>query len=395
MRLGNEILLESNKGLLKDKRLGLLAHNASLTSRGEHIADLLLAEGLNLTALFGPEHGFRTTFQDMEEVPDSIDPKTGVKVYSLYGDSPGSLRPTQQMLAEIDTLIIDLQDIGTRYYTYIYTMAFCLEEMSRLGKEVIVCDRPNPINGVDIEGGVVEKGFESFVGAYPLPVRHGMTIGEIAAYLNEAHSINCRLHVIKMEGWRREWFWDDTDIKWTNPSPNMRSLDAALLYPGTCLLEATNVSEGRGTETPFEICGAPWIDESRLKKELDELGLEGIEFSTVIFTPSLQKWSQESCHGLKFRITDRRRFKPVKTGLSLIWALYNHSKEFQWRDRPYEFVSNIPAIDLLVGSDRFRKALEEGLHQSKILESLPSTPDWFGRQRIKHLLYKELPKQRL
>lgn len=383
IQLGIDNLLQAPE-LLRGKRIGAVLHQASRTSTGQTTLDAL--SQFNLTALFGPEHGLATKAQDMEGVKNSRDSQRNLPVYSLYGESFESLAPTREMCAKIDVFVIDLQDIGSRYYTYIYTMAFCMQAARDFGKSVIVCDRPNPINGVDLEGGMIDEGFHSFVGMYNLPVRHGMTIGELARYFNDACGIGCDLKVIPMTGWRREWFWDETGLRWVNPSPNMRSLTAAVLYPGMCLLEGTNVSEGRGTDTPFEVCGAPWVDGGKLAVDLNSLGLPGIQFSPISFTPTFQKHAGKDCGGVALTIADRKKLKPYSTGLALVCTLSSHPK-FQWRTEKYEFVEHIPAIDLLTGNADLRRQLLNGVSWSQIQTNLKTPPKEFLTARAKFLLY--------
>lgn len=383
IQLGIDNLLHAPE-LLRGKRIGAVLHQASRSSDGRTTLEALSQS--NITALFGPEHGIATVAQDMEGVRDARDAQRNLPVYSLYGDSFASLKPTRAMCDTVDAFVIDLQDIGCRYYTYIYTMAFCMQAAHDFGKSVIVCDRPNPINGVDLEGRMIDDGFHSFVGIYDLPVRHGMTIGELARYFNDVCGIGCDLKVIPMAGWRREMFWDETGLQWVNPSPNMRSLTAALLYPGICLLEGTNVSEGRGTDTPFEVCGAPWIDGTALASDMNSLTLPGIQFSPISFTPTFQKHAGKRCGGVQFTITDRKTFKPYSTGLALVCALSTHP-QFQWRTEKYEFVEHIPAIDLLTGNADLRSHLSRGATWPE-LQGLANSPSQkFCTARTQFLLY--------
>lgn len=395
MRLGLDRLSDHLRSRWRGARVGLLCHAASRTSDGNHAIALLADNAAwRLTTLFGPEHGMAGRAQDLERVASGRDPSTGLPVYSLYGDTPASLTPTPAMLTEIDCLVIDLQDIGTRYYTYLWTMALCLQACAAAKKPVLVCDRPNPITGVTIEGPLNAPGFASFVGLYPLPIRHGMTIGEIARYLNEAHHLGARIDVLPMEGWRREWHWDATGLVWTDPSPNMRSLAAALCYPGLCLLEATNVAEGRGTDTPFEICGAPWIDGKTLAAGLRDRQLPGIAVTPTQFTPSARKYAGQSCGGVRLTITDREAFRSYEFGLALLQTLAT-SNNFRWRDPqglppddgPYEFVVDRPAIDCLTGSSHVRQALAAGARWPMLrLLADPPAPDFLA-QRSRYLLY--------
>lgn len=375
MKLGLDHIADHLRAKWKGARVGLLCHAASVTSDGRHARNILASSGeWKLTTLFGPEHGASTSAQDMEPVPplprrrtsaNNTGPTAAIPTFSLYGATFDSLSPTPRMLADVDVLVVDLQDIGTRYYTYIWTTALCLRACARVGKPVIVCDRPNPINGVTVEGPTIEPGFESFVGLYPIPVRHAMTIGEVAQHVNTKHGIDAQLEIVQMDGWRREWYWDETGLPWVNPSPNMRSLSAATLYPGLCLLEATNISEGRGTSTPFELCGAPWIDGKDLARKLCQTDIGGIGIEAIEFTPLARKYADKKCGGVRFTITDREKFRPYEFGLTLLRTLATF-KGFRWRDPsgyppddgPYEFVTDRPAIDLLTGSPAVRREID-------------------------------------
>lgn len=389
MKLGIDILLTKERHLIEGRKVGVLAHQASIDSACAHTVDTFGSEnGVQLVALFGPEHGIATKAEDMEPVAsfDFPDFKRKLPVYSLYGESFESLSPTDKMLSDIDVLVIDLQDIGSRYYTYIWTAVLCMKACAKKKKAVIVLDRPNPVNGVDVEGVSQEKGFESFVGIYPLPVRHGMTIGEIARYINDEYKLGCDLHILKMEGWNREWFWRDTNLKWIDPSPNMRSFNAALLYPGMCLIEGTNMSEGRGTDTPFEIAGAPYIDSGKLLSEIEKMKLPGIAAAPTSFIPVRQKWTGATCNGVRWMITDEKTFRPYLTGLAFIWAVNRLYKNegFAWRTEKYEFVSDKPAIDLLTGSAFFRENINCDF-DSLLQLSIPQKE--FLERRNKVLLY--------
>lgn len=384
MKLGHENLIQNNFSLLEGKRVGLLAHQASVDSKGTHTLDLLKNAGAQITALFGPEHGVKGLAQDMESV--SSDETSSLPTYSLYGDSFESLSPTPTMLENIDVLVIDLQDIGSRYYTYVWTTALCMKACATAGKKVVVCDRPNPLGGNLVEGMPQKEGYESFVGLYQLPVRHGMTIGEIMRYVNDTYSIGCDLDVIPMEGWSRDTLWPDLGLKWINPSPNMRSFEAALLYPGMCLIEGTNLSEGRGTDTPFEIIGAPFIDAEKLIEAFATLELPGITTKPVSFTPTMQKHRGKTCQGIHWKITDTQTFKSYHTGLAIVWIINQLYKDkgFKWRTEKYEFVDDIPAIDLLTGSDYFRTHIDGELDE---VIALANGTAIFEPTRRKYLMY--------
>ena len=380
-------------------RVGLLCHAASVSAGGIHATTILQScADIRLTTLFGPEHGVAGVAADMEPVNHSIDAASGLPLHSLYGPTVASLQPTPAMLHNSDVLVIDLQDIGARYYTYIYTMAFCLAACAREKKSVIICDRPNPLGGVQIEGTLGDPHFRSFVGYYPLPVRHGMTTGELANYFNTTFALGADLHVVALQHWERAQYWNDTELSWINPSPNMRSLAAALLYPGVCLLEATNISEGRGTATPFEMCGAPWLDRNALVTNLRALSCDGIDFFPITFTPTSRKFSGTQCHGVRFHITDRAVFQPYTFGLGLLWVLAQHP-HFGWRTPagnpphtgldagPYEYVVDHPAIDLLTGGPAIRAALDatRPWPELRALAGDPSAE--FLAARATHLLY--------
>lgn len=392
MRLGLDVLLTDQRQLLQGKKIGVLSHAASFDSSSRHILDLLIPEKKEwqVTALFGPEHGLAGQAQYMEPVESSRHPATGLPVYSLYGKSIKSLSPKKYMLEKIDCLVIDLQDIGTRYYTYPWTTLLTMEVCAKYKRQVIVCDRPNPINGVTVEGELNEKGYTSFVGLYPLPVRHGMTIGEITHFINDVQDLNCDLTVIPLERWSRKWYWEETGVQWVNPSPNIRSPLQALLYPGMCLLEATNISEGRGTDTPFELAGAPFLQPKELIQLLKEMGLAGIEFEATTFRPSpRQKWGGETCQGIHLHVTNKETFKSYATGIALLWSIYYlyHTNGFEWRLEPYEFVEDIPALDLLTGGTKVRQGIERRLPLPEILEWVGEPSESFLRQRTPYLFY--------
>ncbi len=389
MKLGIDIILTKERHLVEGCKVGLLANQASIDSAGRHAVDIFGSEkDIDLQALFGPEHGIATKAQDMEPVAsfDFPDYNRKLPIYSLYGDSFESLTPTDEMLSNIDVLVIDLQDVGSRYYTYVWTAVLCMKACAKRKKRVVILDRPNPINGVDCEGALQEKGFESFVGLHRLPIRHAMTIGEIASYINDKEKIGADLHIVKMEGWNRQWFWRDTNLKWVNPSPNMRSFNAALLYPGMCLVEGTNMSEGRGTDTPFEIVGAPYIDSENLIYATEKLNLPGVKLAPTSFIPTMQKWTGAICNGVRWTITDEKAFRPYLTGLAFIWAAHRLYKKdgFAWRKEKYEFVSDKPAIDLLTGSSFFRENIDKGFDELRVLAE-PSAG--FAEKRSKALLY--------
>lgn len=323
------------------------------------LLQLAAADDVTIAAVFGPEHGLWGTHQDMEGVPSGRDPISGLPVRSLYGDDEASLAPDPAAFDGVDVLVFDIQDVGSRYYTFVYSLLHAMEIAERCGVRVIVCDRPNPLNGVAVEGNLVSEGYDSFVGRWPLPNRHGLTAGELAGLFATRHP--CSLDVVPMEGWRRAAWYDDTGLPWVAPSPNMPTPDTAAIYPGLCLLEGTNLSEGRGTTRPFEIFGAPWLDPDRYAAALNAAELPGVRFRPLLFRPMFQKHAGTVCGGVQVHVTDRGRLEPVLLGLTTIAVARDLEPErFRWRTERYEFVSDRPAIDLLAGTDAWRIALDAG-----------------------------------
>lgn len=389
VKTGLDLLFNSHLSLLQKASIGILCHPASVNASTKHILELFKEnKSIHLVKLFGPEHGVWGTAQDMEGLNTSRDHLTNLPTVSLYGNDVDSLKPKPANLKDIDLLVVDLQDIGSRYYTFIYTMAFCLEACAAQNIKVIVLDRPNPINGTTIEGPLLCDGFESFVGIYPLPIRHGMTIGELALYFNTEFNINCELEVIAMDGWQRDYLFDDTGLPWVYPSPNMPTLEAALVYPGLCLIEATELSEGRGTTKPFELVGAPYIHPWTLASELQKLKMPGVLFRPCYFKPTFQKWAHQDCGGVQIHITNRQELKPVELGARLIQTIKNiYPNDFKWRSKPYEFVKDIPAIDLLWGASDLRNAIESGQTLNPIFQQAESECHLFNENRKKYFLY--------
>ncbi|MDI6745007.1 MAG: DUF1343 domain-containing protein [Thermodesulfovibrionales bacterium] len=366
---------------------GLLVHPASVNKKLEHAVNVFLKpKNFRLKALFGPQHGIRGETQDnMIEWEGFRDPQTGLPVYSLYGHTR---KPEPEMLKDIDVLVIDIQDVGSRYYTFIWTMELCMQACLENNKSVVVLDRPNPINGVSTEGPMLEMSFSSFVGQRPLPIRHGMTIGETANYFKKEFYPSLNLHSIKIQGWKRNMLFDRTKLPWVMPSPNMPALDTALVYPGMCLLEGTNLSEGRGTTRPFEIFGAPFIEPDILVKRLNELKLAGVFFRPMFFQPTFQKHAGKLCGGAQIHVIDRNKFKPFKTGVAILKATHDlYPEQFRWRKPPYEYEKQKMPIDILAGTDRLRMEIEKG-------ESIKNMEEWWTRQskafqeiRKKYLMY--------
>ena len=384
MQLGSERLLASSR--LNGLRVGVLANPASIDGEFRHIADQLAASSdWTLAAIFGPQHGFRSDLQDnMIETPHTEDKKRGVPIFSLYSQTR---EPTPEMLDLIDVLVIDIQDVGARIYTFIYTIANCLRAAARQGLPVIVCDRPNPIGGA-IEGPMLEPGFESFVGQFPIPMRHGMTVAELARFFNEAQGIGAELEVVPMQSWSRDMYWDATGLPWVMPSPNMPTLDTAIVYPGTVLFEGTMLSEGRGTTRPFELIGAPFLDGEELAARLNKLGLDGVQFRPAIFEPTFQKHARSTCGGCQIHVTARRDFAPVMAGVSLLRECYGLApKQFKWRDPPYEYEHDKMPIDILAGSPALRTQIESQAPLAEIAESWRTGETEFAASIRPYLLY--------
>ena len=385
MLLGSERLLASPR--LNGLRVGVLANPASIDHGYIHIVDQLSrSTKCTLAAIFGPQHGYQSNLQDnMIETPHAKDKLRDVPIFSLYSETR---EPTPEMLSLIDVLVIDLQDVGARIYTFIYTMANCLRAAARAGIPVIVCDRPNPIGGIEIDGMTLEPGYESFVGQFRMPMRHGMTVAELARLFNEHHGIGAELEVVAMQGWSREMYFDATDVPWIMPSPNMPTLETAVVYPGTVLLEGTILSEGRGTTRPFELIGAPWLDGEALAGTLNAAGVEGAYFRAVNFEPTFQKHAGTACGGCQIHVTDREAFAPVKAGAAVIRACYGAAPEaFAWRDPPYEYEHDKMPIDILAGSPTLRQQIEEQVPLDDIVASWRDGVAEFAEMRKPYLLY--------
>jgi len=384
---GLEVIRKQNFTPIKGRTIGLVVNPASLDSQFTSTVEVFLnAPGVKVGALFGPQHGIRGETQDnMIEWEGFRDKPTGLPVYSLYGKNR---EPLREMMQGIDCLVIDLPDVGARYYTFVWTLALCLRACKKYAKACVVLDRPNPINGVAMEGPVLDPRFSSFVGLYPLPIRPGMTMGEIACYLNREFSINCELTVIPLEGWRRAMWFDGTSIPWVMPSPNMPTLDTAIVYPGMCLLEGTNISEGRGTTRPFEIFGKPGVDPDELVKRLTGEDLPGVRFRPLYFQPTFQKYQGEICGGAQIHVTDRNSFLPVLTGVAVIRTMYYMCPEsFFWKHPPYEYEEEKLPIDILAGTDELRLQIEYRSSLEEIAGSGQEKLDCFREVRKPYLLY--------
>lgn len=383
---GLDVLVRGGSARLRGRRLGLLAHQASVDRRLEHAATLLAdAPGARLVRLFAPEHGLWGAAQDHAAIAGTRDPVTGLPVLSLYGTRRA---PTPAMLRGLDLLVVDLQDVGARYYTFVWTMALAMQACARAGVEVMVLDRPNPLGGDEVEGNIPDPAFASFVGLYPLPARHGMTIGELAGYLDAEHRLGCRLTVVPMRGWRRRMTWEDAELPWVAPSPNMPTPDTARVYPGGCLIEGTNLSEGRGTTRPFEWVGAPYLDAHAYARALNRLRLPGAHFRPARFLPTFHKWAGRLCGGVQVHVTDRARFKPFLTGLALVAAARRLAPgAFRWRRPPYEFERRRLPFDILCGTDAIRRALERGTPLARLEAGWARPLAAWRRRRAPWLLY--------
>jgi uncharacterized protein YbbC (DUF1343 family) len=385
--LGIDRLLGPDRGLVAGRRVGIVCNPASVDRRFRHTADRLVEDPeVEVSAIFGPQHGFRSDLQDnMIETAHTRDARRRVPIFSLYSETR---EPTAEMLRDIDVLVIDLQDVGTRVYTYIYTAANCMRAAARHGIRVVVCDRPNPIGGVHVEGSLLQPAFSSFVGQFPIPLRHGMTIGESARLFNDAFGIGASLDVVPLEGWRRPMYHDDTGIPWVIPSPNLPTLDSAIVYPGAVLFEGTRLSEGRGTTRPFELIGAPWIDGERLADAMNARALPGVHFRPVFFEPTFQKHAKQTCGGCQLHVLDRELFRPVRTAVELMAEFRRQDpSHFAWREPPYEYEHDKQPIDILYGSPLLRTTLDAGGDAARLAASWAPDEEAFRRQREPYLIY--------
>jgi uncharacterized protein YbbC (DUF1343 family) len=385
---GIDLLEKKWPSQLKNARVGLLVHPASISSSFSHTLDICMKyDRFALTSIFGPQHGLWGQTQDnMIEWQGFRDKKTGLPVYSLYGTTR---KPCREMLEGIDVMVIDLQDIGSRYYTFIWTMALVMEACEEMGKSVVVLDRPNPITGRHIEGPVLSPEFASFVGLHRLPVRHGMTIGEMGLYFKDTYYPELDFFVIPMRGWKRIMWFDHTRLPWVLPSPNMPTLETATVYPGMCLLEGTNLSEGRGTTRPFEIFGAPFIDPPTLVENLHDQRLPGVIFRPLHFLPTFQKHAGKVCGGAQIHVLERERFRPFKTATAILKVTYElYPDKLRWKSPPYEYEKKLLPIDILAGTDRLRKDIEKG-RDLAFMESWwnKDLHDFDEKIRSKYLIY--------
>lgn len=387
IKLGLEKVLDDPKKYFGNLRIGLICNQATVNHQFQHAADLFFEHPeINLTTLFGPQHGIRGDVQDnMIETGHTIDAQTELPIYSLYSETR---EPTENMLSNLDALVFDLQDVGTRVYTFIYTMANAMKACAKFGKKMFILDRPNPIGGKEVEGNILESGHESFVGMFPIPMRHGMTIGELAQLFNKDFELHCELEVVTMDGWNREDYADETDTPWVMPSPNMPTVDTAVVFPGTVYFEGTQVSEGRGTTRPFEIIGASYINAKEYADVMTSLKLDGVIFRPIGFMPTFQKEAGKTCGGVFVHVTDREVFKPVITGIALAKIAFDlYPSDFKWKNPPYEYVYDRNPFDVIHGSTKLREAFEQGKTVQEIQSSWAQGEQEFLKQREKYLLY--------
>ena len=388
VRTGADRLFAEVPELIRQKRIGVLTNHTGRLSDGRHLVDAIANSGIaELAALYGPEHGITGDTPDGEGVDHAMHPKYNVPIYSLYGKTH---KPSKEMLAGIDVLVCDIQDVGARFYTFISTIALAMESCAEQGVPFVLLDRPNPIRGLRCEGPVRELPLRSFVGWMPIPVTHGLTIGELARLWNEegwlANGVRARLDVVPMKGWKREMWYDETGLAWLAPSPNMQRLSTATVYPGMCFVEGTSISEGRGTTSPFELVGAPWADPEKILRELEGFDTPGVSFSSEQFTPreipgtaSEPKYEDLLCEGIRISLVDRDAVEPVKLGVEIIAAFKRaHPKETELRNRRF---------DILTGSSGVRKKLEANVHPNEICESWKPDLEKFCALRKKYFLY--------
>jgi uncharacterized protein YbbC (DUF1343 family) len=385
--LGLEKLLSDRLDLVRGARVGLVCNQASVNHELRHAADLFREQtACKLNALFGPQHGIRGEVQDnMVETPHTFDRETGVPVYSLYSETR---EPTEEMLRDVDVLVFDLQDVGCRIYTFVYTLANCMRAAARYGKKVVVCDRPNPIGGGQVAGTVLEPEYASFVGQFPIATRHGMTVCELAQMFRGEWGLVCELELVLLDGWARELWFDETDAPWVLPSPNMPTTDTAAVFPGAVHLEGTQMSEGRGTTRPFELVGAPYIEAAQFARALNAYELPGVYFRSCNFQPTFQKHAGQNCGGVQIHVTDREVYEPVAAGVAVVREAYAHYPEhFRWKEPPYEYVYDKNPFDVIAGTANLRTAIERGATLAEIVESWREPLKRFEAARARYLLY--------
>lgn len=387
VQTGLESFLEDPPRWVFGNRLGLLCNPASVDRHLRHARDLIHRKFPDhLKALYAPQHGFYAEKQDnMIESEDTIDPALNIPIYSLYGKTR---IPDKKMLEPIDILLIDLQDVGTRVYTFIYTVSYCMEAAKKFGKKILILDRPNPVNGSMTEGNCLSPDYASFVGRFPIPMRHGLTIGELSLFFNNEYDIGCELDVIPMKGWNRKMYFHDTGLPWVPPSPNLPTPVSTMVYPGQVIWEGTNVSEGRGTTQPFEIFGAPFIDTEQILSSLGGNKLPGATLREIVFEPTSNKWKGDPCRGFQIHVTDLDEFKPYITTCQLLQEVIKHHPDhFQWKPPPYEYEHRKQPIDLIIGDKEIRLRLASLEDVNKIAESWQDDLESFIEQNQKYCMY--------
>jgi uncharacterized protein YbbC (DUF1343 family) len=388
VKTGLEIFLDAPLPSMKNQRLGLLCNPASVNSRLVH-SRLCIENALpgQLKALYAPQHGFFAEKQDnMIESSDRIDPATELPVFSLYGDTRV---PTRAMLDPIDILLVDLQDVGTRVYTFMYTLSYCMESAKKYGKKIVVLDRPNPIGGLQVEGNVLSSDYSSFVGRYPIPMRHGLTMGELAVLFNTEFGIGCEIEVVPMKGWKRGMYFAQTGLPWVPPSPNLPTPSSAMVYPGQVIWEGTNVSEGRGTTQPFELFGAPYVSYSTLLERIDPSFLDGTVLRPVVFEPTSNKWSQHSCKGFQIHVTDPLKYSPYALSLAFYQAIFaSYPDRFTYSVPPYEYEYEKLPMDLILGNGQIRLEIESGVPVTSIVHRWQKELDEYKNQIKAVYLYR-------
>ena len=381
VKVGLDVLFEEQRALIRGKCVGLVTNQTGVDGQlRSNVALFAAQQESQLVALFGPEHGIWGNAQDAVVIPSTTDVQRRIPIYSLYGETR---KPTQEMLTGIDVLVYDIQDIGARFYTYISTLLLAMEAATEHAVDFIVLDRPNPIRGDRLEGNLLQPAFKSFVGSHPIPIRHGMTVGELASFFKAELNLGVRLQIVPIRGWSRSMWYDQIGLVWVPPSPNMPTIDTAMLYPGTCFIEGTNLSEGRGTTKPFEWIGAPWIDADAWAGTLNSLEMPGVRFRPVHFTPAFSKYADEQCHGVCVHVINRDTAKPIEIGLHLITTLQvGYRDHFEFRQNRGRFF-----FDLLAGTDQLRLALSEGQSPTEIVQNWCAELQAFENRRAQHLLY--------
>ena len=386
-RLGLSKLRDELLSELSNAKVAVLCNQASVDENLTNVVDILAGSRAKLIKIFAPEHGFFGAAQDRIAIKNSTHPKYGIPIISMYGDTADSLMPKKEMLVGLDIVLIDLQDVGARYYTFVWSAALMMKQAAQAGVEIWVLDRLNPISGI-VEGPVQEDSYLSFVGLYPLPIRHGMTIGEILSYIAREYIPQAKLEVILLDGWKRDMWFDDTGLSWVPPSPNMPSLSTAIVYPGMCLLEGTNISEGRGTTRPFEVFGAPWIKSFELCEKLNELKLPGVKFLPWRFTPMFSKYAGQTCDGAMMFVTDRKAFRPVLTAIAIIKTIHElYREKFKFINPPYEFETEKLPFDILCGTPEIRRMIEEGSKIDEMKDFIDGNAREYQAKLQKYLLY--------